>query len=93
MCVGSATFGLQNRSTDPELPSSRGAAMAKPSKQKVTHFTWPDAIVLFGAALMLSVAIYEGNWFFGTLGLVIAAVIGVRVLVTQWLVKRHLTKK
>ncbi len=67
--------------------------MAKSSKQKVSHFTWPDAMVLFGAALMLAAAIYEGNWFFLSLGLAIVAVIGVRVLVTQWLVKRHPTKK
>lgn len=67
--------------------------MAKPSKKKDSHFTWPDAVVLLGAAMILPVAIYEGNWFFLTLGLAIAAVIGVRVLVTQWLARRHPTKK
>jgi len=67
--------------------------MAKSPKKKVSHFTWPDAMVLFGAALMLAAAIYEGNWFFLSLGVAIAAVIVVRVLITQWLVKQHLNKK
>ncbi len=67
--------------------------MAHATKKKVSHFTWPDAMVLLGAALMLSAAVYEGNWFFLSLGLAIVAVIVVRVLVTKWLVKQHLNKK
>jgi hypothetical protein len=67
--------------------------MAKPSKSKESHFTWPDGVVLAGSALMLPVAIYEGNWFFITLGVAFAAVIGVRVGVTLWLVRRHQTRK
>jgi len=66
--------------------------MAKSSQRKESHFTWPDGVVLAGAALILPVAIYEGNWFFLTLGLAIAAVIGVRVGVTQWLARRHQKK-
>jgi Flp pilus assembly protein TadB len=76
---------------DTELPDSD--PMAKSTKKKVSHFTWPDAMVLCGAALMLAAAIYEGNWFFLSLGVAIVAVIGVRVLITQWLVKQHLNKK
>ncbi len=67
--------------------------MAKPSKSKDAHFSWPDGVVLAGSALMVPVAIYEGNWFFLTLGLAFAAVIGVRVGVTKWLVGRYPTKK
>jgi hypothetical protein len=70
-----------------------GAVIARKQKppekpQQASHFTWPDAVVLAGAALILPVALYEGNWFFATLGLLIAAVIGARVLVTQWMAKR-----
>jgi len=82
-------FGLYSGSAT----SSPIATMAKSSKRKESHFSWPDAIVLAGAALMLPVAIYEGNGFFITLGLAIAAVVGVRVGVTLWLVRRHQTKK
>ena len=65
----------------------------KSSKRKESHFTWPDGVVLAGSALMLPVAIYEGNWFFISLGVAFAATIGVRVWVTHWLVKKHPTKK
>lgn len=67
--------------------------MAKKPKQKDAHFTWPDAVVLLGAGLILPVAIYERNWFFLTLGLLIAATIGVRVYVTRWMTQRYQTKK
>ncbi len=62
--------------------------MAKKREKKDAHFTWPDAVVLLGAALILPVAIYQRNWFFLSLGLMIAAVIGVRVYVTKWMIKR-----
>ncbi len=67
--------------------------MAKKKKKELSHFGWPDAVVIFGAALMLAASIYEGNWFFLSLGVAIVAAIVVRVLVTQWLVKQHLNKK
>jgi hypothetical protein len=61
--------------------------------QQTSHFTWSDVVVLAGAALILPVALYEGNWFFVALGLLIAAVIGARVLVTQWMARRIRTKR
>lgn len=66
--------------------------MARKPKKKEALFTWPDAVVLLGAALILPVAIYERNGFFLTLGLLIAAVIGVRVFVTRWMTQQNQKK-
>ena len=55
---------------------------------KVSHFNWTDGLVLAGAAIIVPVAIFERNWFFLGLGIVLGAAIGVRVWLTTWLVNR-----
>ena len=50
---------------------------------KVAHFSWPDLLVLAGAAILVPVSIYEHRWFFLVIGLAIAAAIGIRVMITR----------
>ncbi len=67
--------------------------MADRMEKKGAHFTWSDWVVLLGAALILPVSIYERNWFFLSLSLLIAAAMGGRVLLTKWLASRTQTRE
>ena len=61
---------------------------SKKKPEKISHFNWTDGMVLAGAAIIIPVAILERNWFFLSIGIVLAAAIGVRVWLTTWLVNR-----
>lgn len=57
---------------------------------QIAHFSWPDGLVLIGALLLVSVALYERRWFFLVIGLSIVAALGIRVAVTRALAGRAL---
>ncbi|MFH2010235.1 MAG: hypothetical protein ABI333_26790 [bacterium] len=62
--------------------------MTSAPEKKISHFSWPDVMVLAGAALIVPVALYQRNWFFLSIGIALAAAIGLRVWLTTWLEKR-----
>jgi ABC-type Fe3+-siderophore transport system permease subunit len=61
---------------------------SNPPDKKISHFSWPDVMVLVGAALIVPVAVFQRNWFFLSIGIALAASIGLRVWLTTWLEKR-----
>ena len=64
----------------------------KKKDEKITHFAWPDVLVLGGAVVIAAAAISERNWVFLSIGVALAAAIVGRVWLTQWLEKKYLKK-